>query len=271
MIQKDNPDTFAQVVDNYLDHLGKVDPAALTHVKANLVKNIIVEMVAQAKDDNDDDMRTAALLLNKWAFGTSKFTPPQKMAKEVKAEDKTKEDSITQRERAFAERQTKEATDSVNTRVTNAIKGAIESNIDPNGSMTEFVKRHAVADAMEKVNNLIDRDKRFQQIVDKLWDKAAKSGFNQASQDDIRKAYLSKAKALLAPVIKSARNEALKGMGKRVREEKEVDEVEETPNRQRTSSKKDDEPRLGSDKKKATLDKTRGKSTYEALQELMGD
>lgn len=274
MIQKDNPETFAQVVDGYLDHLGSVDPAALTLVKSNLVKNIIVEMVEEAKSSGEDDFRTAALLLNKWAFGTSRFTPPQKMAKEVKAEDKTKESSIAQREKEFAERQTREATDAVNTRVTNTIKAAIESNIDPNSTMTDYVKRNAVRDAMEKVNNLIDRDVRFQKIVDKLWERAAKANFSNESKDEIRKAYLSKARSLLAPVIKSARNEALKGMGKKVREDKETDDNEDTPTRQRTNpDKKDDrsERRPSSDKNRAMLDSTKGKSSYEALNALMGD
>lgn len=269
MIKEANPETFNRVVDGYMDHLESVDKSAYLHVQSNLVKNIIIGMVEEAKSSEDDDLRTAALLLNKWAFGSSKFTPPSKMAKDVKPEDKTKEDSISQREQDFAKRQLDSAVGDINTRVNNTIKGAIESNIDPNGSMTDYVKRNAIRDALEKVTGLIDKDTRFQKIVDKLWEKSQKANYSKDSQDEIRKAFLSKARSLLAPVLKSARNEALKGMGKKVKEDKSDDVEDDEPQRQRTEKKT--EHRLSSDKKKATLDAVKGKSSYEALNALMGD
>lgn len=268
MIKDANPETYAHVVDNYMGHLEKVDPVAYTHVQSNLVKNLILGMVEEAKSSNDDDLRMAALLLNKYAFGSAKFTPPQKLAKEAKPEDKEKVDSISKREQEFAKKQVDHATGEVNTRVANAIKGAIDNNIDPNGTMTEYVKKNAVRDAVEKINMLIKKDTRFQKIVEKLWDKAAKSNFSKESQDDIRKAHLSKAKSLLAPVIQSARKEALKGMGKRVKDEV-VDDSDNQPTRQR--SERNTERRPSSDKDRAKLDSTRGQSSFDRLNALMGD
>lgn len=266
----DNPEVYAQVVDNYMEHLREIDPQAHVHVQSNLVKNIILGMVEEAKASNDDDLRTAALLLNKWAFGSAKFTPPQKMAKETPPEDKTKEAEISKREQEFNERVIRTATTEVNTRVNNAIKGAIENNIDPNGSMTDYVKRNAVRDAQEKLTSLIEKDTRFQKIVEKLWEKAAKNNFSTDSQNEIRKAFLSKAKSLLAPVIKSARNEALKGMGKRVKEE--TGEEDETPQPRRERIERNQERSLSSDRTKAKLDDLpRGASSFDKLQALMGD
>lgn len=272
MIKQNNPETFAQVVDGYLEKLKSVDEAAYTHIQSNTVKNIILGMVEEAKSSNDDDLRTAALLLNKWAFGSSKFTPPQKMAKETKPEDKSKEDAFVQREREFAERQIATVTGEVNTRVNNAIRSAIEQNIDPNGSMTDFVKRHATKEALEKISSLMDKDTRFQKIIDQLWERAAKANFSNDSKDQIRKAILSKAKSLLAPVIKSARNEALKGMGKRVKDDdSQEDKSENQPKRERVERNNERRPSSSSDKDRAKLDNMRGASSLDKLNALMGD
>lgn len=271
MIKDNNPETFNQVVDNYMDYLDKVDPAAHLHVQSNIVKNLILGMVEDANSEDNKDLKTAALLLNKWAFGTTKFTPPVKMAKTVKAEDTTKSTELSKREQDFAQKQLDNAVGEVTHRVNNAIRGAIETNIDPKGSMTDYVKRNAIRDASEKITSLIQKDRRFQQIIDKLWEKSEKDGYSKDSQEDIRKAFLSKAKSLLAPVIKSARNEALKGMGKKAKED-EVDEEEEQPQRQSTDKKENDGRRLSSgNKDKAKLDSLKGKSTYDALNALMGD
>lgn len=270
MIKDSNPETFASVADNYLEHLRQVDQSAYNHVQSNLVKNIIIGMVEDAKAEGSDDLKTAALLLNKWAFGSPKFTPPSKMAKEVKAEDKTKEKEISEKEAAFNKRITDEAMKNVNTRINNSIRGAIENNIDRKGEMSDYVKKNAVRDASEKMTDLIGRDQRFQVIVNKLWEKAFKSNYSDESLAEIRRAFLSKAKSLLEPVLKSSRKEALKGMGKRVKEDVEEDtDKPETTRRERT--RESSERRPSSDKNRATLDSVRGKSSLEALNALMGD
>jgi len=229
---------------------------------------MIIGMVAEAKETGDDDLKTAALFLNKFAFGTSKFTPPQKLAKEADPKEKEKESTLTQKEREFQQRQIDVATEQINTRINNVVKSDIENNIDPNGAMGDLVKRYAVRDALEKITGLIEKDTRFQKIVDKLWEKAAAKNFSQESQDEIKKAFLSKAKSLLAPVIKSARNEALRGVGRKVKSDSEDIETKDEvkPNRERTP-----ERRPSSGDTRAKLDSVKGLSSFEALNKLMGD
>lgn len=269
LIKDTSPETFAGVVDNYMDHLANVDREAYGHVLGNITKNIILGMVEEAQETNNEDLKVAALLLNKYAFGTSKFVAPKKLAK-VESADKDKTDSLSKREQEFAQHQIEVAMNEVDTKINNSIKGAIESNIDPNGVMTDYIKRNAIKDAQEKMTELISKDTRLKKIVDKLWEKAAAANFSDSSKAEIRKAFLSKAKSLLAPVLKSARNEALKGMGRKVKEEdidandKDDIKAEDKPQRQRT------ERRLSSPDK-TKLDSLKGKNSYEALQSLMGD
>lgn len=269
MIKDNNPATFNSVVDNYLEHLAKVDEGAYHHVLGNVIKNTILGMVQEAKDSGDDDLRTAAALLNKYAFGSTKFVPPNKLSKE---EDKSNkgESEISKREQDIIRSQIQNATSDINARVTGTIKNAINQHIDPKGHMTDFIKGVAVQKALDKVTGLIERDTRFGKIVEKLWERAAKDNFSKASQDDIKRAYLSRAKGLLTPVLQSVRNEALKGMGKRVKETKE-DDIEDNDKGEKPQSRERSERRLSSDKTRATLDSVKGKSSYEALQELMGD
>jgi hypothetical protein len=132
--------------------------------------------------------------------------------------------------------------------------------MDPRDSMTDYVKRNAVRDAMEQIEQLIDKDSRFKTIVDKLWEKAFKDNFSKSSVDMIRSAYLSKAKTLLDPVIKKSRNEALKGMGKRTKDT----DTDETPVKGQRKKSDNDEPpsRKSSGKSK---DVPKGMSTLEFL------
>ena len=95
----------------------------------------------------------------------------------------------------------------------NVLRATIDSNIDPNQSMTDYVKQHANQEAFNTLEDLMSRDTRFRSLLDRLWVKAFERRFDRESTDRIKAAYLSKAKTLLPSVIKKARNDALKGLG----------------------------------------------------------
>lgn len=265
MIKDNNPDTFARVADDYLEHLAEIDEPAYRHVLGNVIKNVIIGMVKEAKASGKDDLRIAAGLINEFAFGSVQFVPPQKLAKNGSG-DKSKDNEISEREKKFMERQLDTATSDIDSRVKNSIRAAIEGRIDPNGSMTDYVKKTAIKDALDKVMSLIEKDSRFSKIKDRYMEDMVKNNFNKDSQDKVKQAYLAKAKSLVMPVLKSIRQEALRGMGRKVKDE-DIDNTDknEKPERQKT------ERRLSSDKPKAKLDTLKGTSSFERLNELMGD
>jgi hypothetical protein len=205
-------------------------------------------------------LQSAAQILNQFIFGSSDFKPPTKLAQEPKPEDKGKEKEISEREQQFVRRQYETSRNDLNTRVNNTLKNTIDANIDPKSSMSDYVRRTASRDAMEQLESLIAKDTRFKALTDKLWEKAFADGFTKESTDRIRSAFVSKARTLLPSVIKKARIEALKGMGKRVTEKEETanNKGPVTPGRPRSQESK-------SGKIKDAKDIPAGMSTLEFL------
>ena len=226
-VKDSNPNTFLRIADGWLNTLSQVDEKAYFHVLGNIGKMTIAGMVREAKRSGNEELGKAAHILNQFMFGTSDYTPPSHLAKEEREEDNTREKQISDRERQFVTQQFESARDDLNTRVNNAFVKTIDQNLDPRESMTAYVKKNATREAMDLLDRLINQDTRFRTLVDKLWDRAFQSNFSRKSLDDIRSAYTAKGKSLLPAVIKKARNEALRGMGKRVRE----DSSEERPSR----------------------------------------
>lgn len=211
-------ESFAKVVDNYLPTLYKVDESAYYHTIGNVIKHTIMTMVRDGKETGTDELLQAADVVNQYIFGTKQFTPPQRLSKgEVK--DASKEAEADEREVQFVERQFNVAKDTVTNKTDNILKSTIDKNIDPNESMTEYVRKHAVSEAFDTLENVISEDTRFRTVLDKLWERAFNDDFSTESMDRIKSAYLSKAKTLLPAIIKKARNDALRGLGKRVRED----------------------------------------------------
>ena len=227
-VKNSNPKAFNKLVDNYLTVLSNVDEKAYHHVIGNTIKHVIVAMVKEGRASNNETLQNAAQIVNQFTFGSSEFVPPTQLSKQESQEEDNKNNELNRREQAFIKQQFDSTRDDLNSRVNNTLKNTINSNIDPKQSMTDYMRRNASREALETLEELISKDSRFKVLVDKLWEKAFEEKFTKVSTDRIKSAYLSKAKTLLPSVIKKARNEALRGMGKRVSDE---EESEEQPNR----------------------------------------
>lgn len=247
---------FNKIVDNYLSTLSKVDEKAYHHVIGNTIKHTIIAMVTESRRSQNDVLQNAAAILNQFVFGSSNFEQPTNLTVEEKTDPKL--DEISRRERSLINQKFETANGELHSRVNNAFRATIEANIDPKQSMTEYVRRNASREALESLESAINTDSRFRGIIDKLWENAVKNDFRKESVDKIRSAFLSKGKILLPSVIKKARNEALKGTGKRVTEE--------------TDEPKNKITRSESSHSKSTSDNRKGpKEGQSAMDYLMSD
>lgn len=212
-VRDNDKEAFARLVDNYLPNLHKVDQHAYYHTIGNVIKHTIISLVRDAKATGRDELGDAASILNQYMFGTTQFTHPQNLAKEDVADPKVKdkEEEISQREQEFIDRQFNAVKDDLGTKVDNILRNTVDKAIDPNQSMTEYVRKIASREVLEGLEDMMAKDTRFSNIYDRLWEKAYESNFSQESVDRIKSAYLSKAKTLLPVLIRKARNEALRG------------------------------------------------------------
>ena len=252
-VKSENPRAFAKMVDEYVNTLYTVDPQAYYTVISNVVKQGIGKLMEAGKKKNDGDMQAAAEIMHEFMFGEKEIdaTPVRLSGKLGKEEEDEPEDKFTKREEMFLQRQLDNNKSEVNTRITNRLKATIEHHIDPKGSMTEYVKRNATKDALDNLDKIMKGDKRLSQILDKLWERVITSDFSKDTISSVESTYLSKAKTLLVPVIKKARNEALRGLGRRVK-----DDEDETDNKGhlpvgRTASKQGSNKKPVTDKEKA--------------------
>lgn len=201
---------FHKLVDNLLPTLARVDNESYNHIIENVGKQIIFELNKEGQKEGQDHLKNVALLVNQFMFGTSEWNPPGKLSKETP--NNPEKTALEQEKKNFNQQRFTAARDELLTKIDNTLKSTINDNIDPKSSMTDYVKRNAVRDAQEKLENLIRGDARFKSILTKYWEKAAKSGYSSESMKELRSTYLTRAKALLPAVLKSARQEALRGL-----------------------------------------------------------
>ena len=221
---------FNIIVDDYLPTLAKVDKEAYFHVVGNLNKRLIMEMVQEANDTNNDDLKQAALLVNQFVFGSSKFTAPTlRVPKNDKTD--TEQSEVEQERLSFTKERFETSRDDLQSRVDNTLRATISDYIDPKGNMTSYTKKNAVADAMKILSSSIASDSSVVRNLDKLWRTAFENKFSKDSLSKIQSFYLSKAKGGLKNAILKARAEALKDVQLRSSKSEKEAEVEEEDSR----------------------------------------
>jgi len=211
--KQESGEAFNKIADNYLPTLRRVDQQAYYHVLGNVIKDTIITMVKEGRalGDQGAPLTSAANILNQFIFGSQTFSAPAPLAKQVDPRIQEQEKQYQQHERQRVYNTFESVKNDLQTRADNVLKSTIDGHIDPNGTMSDYVKGHATNEAFDALEGLISKDTRFRSLLDKLWEKAFQTGFDKESTDRIKSAYLSKAKTLLPSVIKSARNSALKG------------------------------------------------------------
>lgn len=211
-------EAFLKIVDNYLPALKRADSQAYYHVLGNVIKDTIITMVREGRNlgEQGAPLQAAANVLNQFVFGSQTFSPPAPLSSQSKPEEQQREQQYRQQEQQRTYQQFESVREDLQTRADNVLRSTIDQHIDPRSTMTDYVKKHATSEAFESLENLINKDTRFRGLLDRLWEKAFEKGFDKESTERIKSAYLSKAKTLLPTVIKKARNDALRGLGRRV-------------------------------------------------------
>jgi hypothetical protein len=222
---------FNIIVDNYLPSLAEVDKEAYFHVVGNLNKRLIIEMVQEANDTNNDDLKQAALLVNQFVFGSSKFTAP---TLRVEKKDLTESSEAEKERLSYTKERFEAARDDLQTQVDNTLRATISDYIDPKGVMSPYVKKNAVADAMKILGSSIAADGSIVKNLDKLWRSAFESKFDRNDLGKIKSYYLSKAKGNLKNAILKARAEALKDARPETRTKETDADDEESSSRQQS-------------------------------------
>jgi hypothetical protein len=222
-IKETDENGYYKFVDSFLPTLAEVDSRAYGTVIGNIIKHAVLSMVEEGKTSGNDDLQVAAQILYKYTFGNSKFEAPQRLAKPDIDKDKDPNKAAEEREAKIRERDFNRNLESINTSVNNSIKATIDANIDSKEQMSPYVKKQAAREAFETVSEILNNDKRLKQVLDALWEKAAKSDYTTEDMNAIRSAVRARARTVLPAALKKARIEALKGMGKQVREKEDDD------------------------------------------------
>ena len=210
-LKEKSGESYNLMVDNLLTNLRNVDQEAYYHVIGNNIREAVIAMGYAAEKTKNDDLMTAAKMVNEFFLGEGPVQPPTKF----KQENKNPEiDKLTEERQKFNSERLNTYQGEVTSKVDNAVSKAVEKYIDPKDAMTPYIKKAAINEAVSSIKSLMKKDAEFQSLVEKSWKEAEKNNFDAGKIKKIQEALISKAQVLLSPVLRKVRNDALQGTSK---------------------------------------------------------
>lgn len=225
-VKETDSKSFDKLVDNYMANLAKADKDAYFEVIGNVNRHLIMELIKEGNESNNDDLKQAALILNQFLFGTSKFTAPRTRTTETKPDEKSEAE---QERLSYMQERFETTRDDLQVRVDNVLRSTISQYIDPKNVMSGYVKKNAVNDALKILNDTLGRDDSLKSNLNRLWKQAFDSKFNKDSVGKIQSHYLGRAKGYLKNAIMKARAEALKDITPAAKRAGNDEDEKETP------------------------------------------
>jgi hypothetical protein len=242
-VKKNDNEAFVKIVDGILPTISKIDHQGYLYILGSVLENTIYSMATEGNNQNNDNLKSAAKVLQMFVFGNSEIKNPTQLGKKIKALARPENDSIAQEKAAFFQEKLDNAKTTISGRTENLLRSAVTKIIDPKDSMNAYTKKTAINDVISLIESNIDADSRFKSTIDRLWEKASNSDFSESSLLDIRNTYLARAKTILRQSVDKVRGDALKGLSSRRDKREEVEEEREVRSPRREKEKEEQRPK----------------------------
>lgn len=260
-IKKSDEGAYNKIVNSYIETLASLDPAANLKVANKVTRGmlrVVNNLANQLDGDNKEQLQIAVKLVTRAIYGSPEIPNDDISQKEEKEDPERKK--LDEDKNNFERTKFESAYSDVSSRVESMIKRAVTDNVDIKNSLPSYVKGKLVDDVMSTLDKHLDSDERFKGLLKNLWKDSNKESYNSKSKDRIVKAIKLKVETVLLPIIRAKRQEAIKGLGIRVKREEKPEKSERL-----NTGGRSEEKLTNSNKRSSALEMKPGESARDFL------
>lgn len=202
--------SLANVAGNFLPSLYKTNRETYFQITTPIAEALCRNAFRTAEGAGNENLKNAALVLAKWAFGDVKFATGERQSEPPKA-TAAKDPDLEREKSAFYQEKYNDARAHVDTNGATKLRAEIKNGLDPNGVFKPFTLNLLLKEVMEEVGRELEKDPRHMAMMNSLWKQAHRAGYAGNWKDRLLTTYLSRARAVMPAIRMRIRAEALKG------------------------------------------------------------
>jgi hypothetical protein len=226
-LKDNNADAFKAFSGNFLSKLRSLDENVYVEVTTPIIEELLYHANRVGNKTGDKNLAASARHLANFVFANGGEIPD--IAK--RAAEGTKkhpaEEKLEKERAEYAQTRFKEADQEVHGRIMKTLEASIIQGLDPDGVMSDRMKKAIVRDTVEELNALLLKDKMHGRRMQVAWDKGKSDSFSKQSKDQIVNNFLSGAK----PLLRSIRNRIRDEVAGKSRSRRDVTDDKDNNNR----------------------------------------
>jgi hypothetical protein len=208
-LQQASPAILARFVENLPLALHDVSKEAYVKMTTPIIKNAVILARRHARGMNDKDLWNGLDHIEKFLFGDHRFSlkkeapqdDPLKAERESLAEERQKIQAVANR--SFEGR--------VKDRSQTLLKKEFIRGLDPKNTMLPRMRDLIVRQGLDEIMGRMDKDNAHLAAMNNLWRRAAQSGLSAEAEEQLIRAWLSRARTLVGPVRRKLLAETIGG------------------------------------------------------------
>lgn len=197
-MQEASPAVLAKFAENLPTTLYNLSQETYVKMTTPIIRNAVILARSHARGIGDKDLWNGLDHIEKFLFGDPRFSLKKEAPKEdpLKDEreklDKERRDIHVQKARDFEGR--------VQTRSQGALKRELGRGLDPQNTLTPRMRELLVEQAITEIGGRMSKDNAHLASMNTLWRRASQMGLSAESEEQLVRAWLSRARPLIGPV-----------------------------------------------------------------------
>jgi hypothetical protein len=192
-----DPDAMEKFAEQILPALFSEARPVHDRITANVLSTALRVAQRQARSSGNKNLYNAVGHMSQFLFG--KDVPPEATRRESSPEIEAQKKELDAREQQMYDAQARGFQDDVTSTGERLLRKALVKGLDPNDALPDFVKESIVNAAIDKIGAAMDRDEAHLTVINNLWARAQRAGFDKTSKAKLVAAWFGRAKSLVGP------------------------------------------------------------------------
>ena len=192
-----DPDAMEKFVEGVLPALFNGSRPVHDRITGNVLSTALRVAMRQARSSGNKNLFNAVGHMSQFLFG--KDVPPEATRKQSSPELDAQREQIENEKQQMYDNKAKGFQSEVTTTGDRLLRKELARGLDPNDTLPDFMKESIITTALQRIGSAMDKDEAHIKMINNLWARAQKAGFDKASKARLVAAWYGRAKALVGP------------------------------------------------------------------------
>jgi hypothetical protein len=166
-------------------------------ITGNVLSTALRVAARQARSQGNKNLYNAVGHMSQFLFG--KDVPPEASRRETSPEIEAERERLNNERQQMYDAQARTFQTDVTETGERLLRKELTRGLDPQNVLPDFVKESIVEAAITRIGAAMDKDEAHLGVINNLWARAQRSGFDKASKAKLVAAWFGRAKSLAGP------------------------------------------------------------------------